>query len=187
MTMKQEPKNKTRKKNGKNNIAWISMLVVSTFYLFLYFANYELFAKAINKFLELLIMIYPYLILVFAFMFITFLFLKPDVIKKYLGKESGIKGYLFTSAAGIISVGPAYVWYPLIADLQKKGMRNKLVTIFIYNRAIKIHLLPLMFLYFGIKFSIIITLLILLFSFVIGEIVEKFTSENAKVGRNNYE
>ncbi len=187
MTMKQESKYITKKKNGKYNIAWISMFVVSTIYLFLYFANHELFVKAINKFLELLIMIYPYLILVFAFMFITFLFLKPDVIKKHLGKESGIKGCLLTSAAGIISVGPAYVWYPLIADMQKKGMRNKLVTVFIYNRAIKIHLLPLMFLYFGIKFSIVITLLIFIFSFVIGEIVEKFTSGSAIVGRNNNE
>ena len=107
-------------------------------------------------------------------MFLNFWFIKPEVIKKYLGKQSGIKGYFFAIIAGIISVGSVYIWYPLLRDLRKNGMTNKLIAVFIYNRSIKLHLLPLMIIYFGVNFTAVLTVLTILFSLVIGYFIQKF-------------
>ena len=145
------------------------------FYLALYFVNKEIFIKSISKFWDSLSMILPFLVVVFVIMVLTILFLKPNKVKKYFGQESGVKGILLMSVAGILSVGSAYIWYPLVAELREKGMREKLITIFIYNRAIKLQLFPLMIVYFGVKYSLIVSLLIFLTSFLVGEIVEKFT------------
>jgi len=170
--------NNNGKGNGKNLGALIAVGVSILFYFSLYIINKSIFIKSVNKFWESLTMILPFLFFVFIIMVITLLLFKPDKIKKYLGKKSGIKGMLLTSVAGILSVGPAYLWYPLIADLKEDGMREKLITIFIYNRAIKLQLFPLMIFYFGVKFSVIESLLIFIFSFIIGEIVEIFTVGN---------
>ena len=161
-------------KGKKGYLSLVFTGVAFLFYLSLYFVNKEIFIKSISKFWDSLSMILPFLFVVFIIMVLTILFLKPNNVKKYFGKESGIKGILLISLAGILSVGSAYIWYPLVAELKEKGMREKLITIFIYNRAIKLQLFPLMIAYFGIKFSLIVSLLIFLTSFLVGEIVEKF-------------
>jgi uncharacterized membrane protein YraQ (UPF0718 family) len=168
--------NSNQVKDSKKNYGMLmAMSLAILFYIALYFLNKTVFLQSINKFWESLSMILPFLFMVFVVMVITLFYLKPDKIKKHLGKESGIKGFIIASVAGILSVGSAYLWYPLIAELKDKGMREKLITVFIYNRAIKLHLIPLMVFYFGIKYSAVVALLIFIFSFIIGEIVERIT------------
>ncbi len=151
------------------------MCILLAIYALVYFFNKNIFMKISDQFLKLLLQIFPFLIIVFVLMFLTNLWLKPDIIKKYLGENSGAKGMALASLAGILSVGSVYMWYPLIKDLKVNGMSNKLISVFIYNRAVKLHLLPLMVLYFGITFTIILTVLTIIFSFIIGEIVEVFS------------
>ncbi|MBA7715913.1 hypothetical protein ES703_124972 [subsurface metagenome] len=81
-------------------------------------------------------MIIP-LSLVFVIMLLINLFLKPARIAKFLGKGSGVKGIALSAAAGIISTGPIYVWYPLLRDLKEKGAGESSIAIFLYNRAVK--------------------------------------------------
>lgn len=164
---------KQQKKN-KRNIPLIVLGIISAAYVVLYFINRELFSNSIDKFSNLVVQIAPYLVIVFFIMLLNFWFIKPEMVKKYLGSESGIKGYLFAIIAGIVSVGSVYVWYPLLKDLKSKGMTDKLVAIFIYNRAIKLHLLPLMALYFGLKFTVVLTLVTVIFSLVVGYSVNRF-------------
>jgi len=73
---------------------------------------------------------------------------------------------------GILSHGPIYVWYPLLKDLKEHGMRTGLVTVFLYNRAIKIPLLPIMIFYFGISFVIILSIYMIIASIFQGKIIE---------------
>ncbi len=40
--------------------------------------------------------------------------------------------------------------------LQKKGMRPALIATFLYNRAVKIPLLPLLIIYFGLTYSLVL-------------------------------
>jgi uncharacterized membrane protein YraQ (UPF0718 family) len=99
-------------------------------------------------------------------------FFKKKGVAKYLGKESGIKGWFIAAFAGILSHGPIYVWYPLLKDFHQKGMRPALMGVFLYNRAIKIPLLPVLVYYFGIEFAIFLMIWMILASFVEGKLLE---------------
>ena len=57
--------------------------------------------------------------LVFMLMVFMSLFLKPAHIVRFLGKGSGSRGIIFSAAAGIISMGPIYAWYPLLKELRE--------------------------------------------------------------------
>jgi uncharacterized membrane protein YraQ (UPF0718 family) len=107
------------------------------------------------------------------------LIISPESVKKFLGENSGWKGMLVTSIFGILSVGPVYVWFPLLDNLRKDGLTNKLIAIFMYNRAVKLQLLPVMILYFGVRYSVVFTLFIIFSSFFIGAIVEYFVKEKS--------
>ncbi|MGM0629313.1 MAG: permease [Patescibacteria group bacterium] len=125
------------------------------------------------QFLGIIREIVPVFIVVFLIMFLLGLFLNNKKIKELLGECSGIKGWIISIAGGILSSGPIYMWYPLIADLKKQGMKNSLITVFLYNRAIKIPFLPVMVQYFGLPFTIILTLYMILFSVINGLLINK--------------
>ena len=99
-------------------------------------------------------------------------FVNPKKISRYVGEKSGWKGWVLATGAGIISHGPIYVWYPLLKELREHGMKNGLAAVFLYNRAVKIPLVPLMIYYFGVQFLIILTLLTLLASIIEGKIID---------------
>ena len=73
---------------------------------------------------------------------------------------------------GVLSHGPIYTWYPLLRELRKQGMKIGLMAVFLYSRAIKIPLLPLLVYYFGIAFVIILTGYMIIASIAEGQIVE---------------
>ncbi|OYT57847.1 hypothetical protein B6U70_01850 [Euryarchaeota archaeon ex4484_162] len=99
-------------------------------------------------------------------------FLKPKTVSEHLGVESGVKGWILAIAMGILSHGSIYVWYPFLKNLREYGMRNGLITVFLYNRAIKIPLLPVMIFYFGPVFVVILLVYMIMVSVVEGKIVE---------------
>jgi len=96
----------------------IGILVI---YAILFFVSPDKAGQAVkssgNVFLSMLI---P-LGLVFLIMLLINLFLKPAAVAKFLGKDSGVKGIVLSTVAGIISTGPIYAWYPLLKDLKQKG------------------------------------------------------------------
>jgi len=128
-----------------------------------------------NIFLSMLI---P-LALVFALMLVLNLFLKPAQIVRFLGKGAGIKGILLSAAAGIISMGPIYAWYPLLKQLRQKGAGNSMMAIFLGNRAVKPFLLPIMISYFGWIFVLILTVLNIIGSVVVGYSVGALVREES--------
>ena len=115
----------------------------------------------------LLSMLLP-LCLVFVIMMLINLFLKPAQIVGLLGKGAGLKSVLLPAIAGIISTGPIYAWYPLLSNLREKGAGNSPIAIFLYNRAVKPFLLPVMVAYFGWEYVLILTILTVLGSITIG-------------------
>ena len=149
------------------------LIVVIILYLICAVFNLGLCVASLNRFASLLKKILPIMVIVFTLMFFSNLWLDPKRISKYLGHKSGIKGILLSIAFGILSAGPIYMWYPLLADFKEKGMKNSLITIFLYNRAIKIPLLPMLIYYLGLKITIILTLYMIGFSVINGLLVEK--------------
>ncbi len=93
------------------------------------------------------------------------------IIKHIRGNK--IKAWFYIIIGGILSTGPMYMWYPLLKDLREKGMNNGEVACFLYNRSIKPAYLPLIVIYFGLKYTIILTLLIIIFSLLQAFIIEK--------------
>ena len=58
------------------------------------------------------------------------------------------------------------MWYPLLADLRNKGLNYGLIACFLYNRAIKIPLIPLAIVYFSWQY-IVILLVVMVFASII--------------------
>lgn len=166
-----------RKIVNRFGAGWIFLAIVLVIYFILGVVNYTMFELAVIGFFNLFITVLPVLFLVFFFLFLTNLFFTPKRVIKYLGKGSGIKGWLLMIIGGILSTGAIYMWYPLLSDLKEKGMKNSLVAVFLYNRAVKIPLLPMMIYYFGWGFTIILTVYMIMFSvvsgFVVGEVIGK--------------
>ena len=107
-------------------------------------------------------------------MFITNYFISPKTLVKKLSKKRK-RNWSFVLLAGIISTGPIYMWYPLLSELKEKGLREGFIATFLYARAVKPALIPLMIFYFGLTFTIIITINIIIFSIIQGITLEKIT------------
>jgi uncharacterized membrane protein YraQ (UPF0718 family) len=117
----------------------------------------------------------PVLLIVFVVMFFTHLFFEGQRIVRFLGKGSGFRGWMVAISGGIALSGPIYMWYPLLSDLKEKGMKDSLIATFLYNRAVKIPLLPMMIHYFGWDFTLTLSIYMILFSVVNGVVVQRLT------------
>ncbi len=137
------------------------------------FLNFSGAIAALQKSGMILFKILPILAVVILMTATINFFLQPKQIVKHLGKESGAKGWFAMLLAGVISHGPMYAWYPLIDDLRRHGMRDGLIVVFFYARAIKIPLLPMMIDYFGLLFTLILSCYILLGAIIQGLMLEK--------------
>ncbi|MGM0381827.1 MAG: permease, partial [bacterium] len=79
------------------------------------------------------------------------------------------------AVSGIISMGPIYAWYPLLASLRKKEVPDFHLATFLGCRAVKVPLLPVMAAYFGWAFTVVLTGALLLNAFLTGLVVEIFS------------
>ncbi|MBD3361619.1 hypothetical protein GF358_02380 [Candidatus Woesearchaeota archaeon] len=160
-------------KSEKSRGGWYFFGIVVLIYLFIAVIRPEYFFSAWDFFISIIKRIWWVFILVFVLLVLVNLFITPKAVYKYLGKQSGIKGWIAAVVGGIISTGPIYMWYPLLNELQKHGTRNALVAVFLYNRAVKPALLPLLIFYFGWSFTIVLTAVMIIASVFQGCIVEK--------------
>ncbi len=161
-------KNKKPKKSKKS--FWFLGLVI-LLYLFLSLNHLDLVKDSLEKTIKMFYRIIPLLGIVLIFMTLTNLYISSGKVKKHLGKESGWKGWLYASLAGVMISGPAYLLFPLLKELKKSGAKNSLLAVFLYNRNVKIPFLPILIFYFGLKYSLILTILIFFFAFLNGIIV----------------
>ena len=163
-------KNNQSKKEKQNNIYFLGVVILLYFLLFIFYP--DKIEKSLIISGKLLVQLVPIFLLIIFFMGVINYFVNFNQIKKYVGKKSGLKGWLIVMVAGILSHGPIYMWYPFLKDLQEHGMRSGLVAVFLYNRAIKIPLLPIMIYYFCIKFVILLSIYMVIASIIEGKIIE---------------
>ena len=147
---KKEAKNKKKK---KGNTQWYFLSAVFLTYIVLIILKTEVAFKALETSKNIFLKILPALGIIFAVMILVNYFLDKKTIKKYLGVSSGPKRWLIAIVSGVISTGPIYAWYPLLNDLRKKGLDYGFIATFLYNRAVKIPLLPLLIYYFSPLFT----------------------------------
>jgi len=137
------------------------LAIVAALYLITFALNPTAGKEALFAAGATLKMIAPILVVVFFLMALLNTFVKPKSIAKHIGKQSGIRGWFIALAGGVFSHGPGYVWYPMLADMRSHGARNGLVVAFFYARAIKLPWLPVMVSYFGLTFTLLLTLYVI--------------------------
>ncbi len=165
---------KIKQKFGNLNPAWKFLILVILIYLLVSMLNFNFFKAGLSRFVVLVFKILPSILGAFGLIFIFNYILSDQKIKKYLVGELNWKKYFLAVILGILSAGPIYAWYPFLAYLKEQGFKNGLISIFLYNRAIKLPLIPVIVYYFSLKFVIVITILMITFSIINGIIINKF-------------
>ncbi len=153
---------------GRKFLAGVLLL-----YFFLFLADQHATEAALFKTAKVIAEITPILLIVIFFTALINRLFRPEALAKHLGQESGLRGWLIALFAGILSHGPMYAWYPMIEDLKKHGLRDGLIVTFFYARSIKIPLLPLMIAYFGLGFTVLLSLYTVIASLLQGLILDR--------------
>lgn len=148
------------------------LLLVGAVYAATALADPGLPGQALTGFLAMVLKVLPILVLVFVVLFLVNLLLKPAHLRRHLGADSGLKGWLWAIGAGILISGPPYVLYPMLGDFKKQGVRPALLAVFLYNRNVKIQFLPALAYYFGLRSTVVISVLIIAFSLINGKLIE---------------
>ena len=168
------------KSGGLTRNGVVFLLVVMYLYALAFLVDAELALNALAFTTRLLYRLLPVLLLVFVLIFVSNLLVKPDWVRANVGRDSGLRGWTVAVVGGILSVGPIYVWYALLRDLKTKGMRTALIAVFLYNRGIKLPLLPLMIHYFGVAYTLVLATYMTLFSLLSGILVEKMVERRPR-------
>ncbi len=166
----------TVKKKNFGNWIFLSIILIGFAVIYVLDANKALLI--LNKFKKITMQIIPILVLVYIVLLLTNYFISNKIIKKYMGENAGAKTWIIAIVSGIFSIGPIYMWYPLMKDLQEKGVQNKYLVTFLYNRAIKPQWLPILIAYYGIKYSLTLLVVMAVFSIPQGIITEKLIHKN---------
>ena len=148
------------------------LILVGILYLTLLSSYPDVFYQSLGFAGNIFVQVIPVFVFVFVVMTLVNYFVTRDWVVKHLGKK-GIKKWIFAVIGGLISTGPIYVWYPLLGDLKEKGMSNGLAICFLYNRSVKVPLLPVAIYYFGWQFILILTVVMMAVSVLQGKIMEK--------------
>ena len=148
------------------------LALVIVLYAVLFFIDRDTTKAAFWQSASVLFKLLPVFLTVIVLSGLINYFLNPKQIVKHFGKESGVRGWLYALVAGVISHGPMYAWYPMLQEMRSHGMRDALIAVFFYSRAIKLPLLPLMIDYFGLLYTTVLSVYILLAALLQGKMIE---------------
>ncbi|WP_415408096.1 permease [Sulfurovum sp. CS9] len=148
------------------------LIIVLIAYIVLLLVDTSNTLSALQKSASILLSLLPLFLLIITLTALINYFLKPKQIIKHFGKESGAKGVFYALVGGIISHGPMYAWYGMLQDMRSHGLKDGLIATFMYARAVKLPLLPFMIDLFGLLFTIVMTLYILIASVLQGKVID---------------
>ena len=148
--------------------ASVFVVFVLALYVVLYFVFPDRTLLALKTAAKIAISLSLPLTLVFIVLFLVNVFLRPSQVAVLLGRFSGFKGMVLSLIAGVLSAGPIFAWYPLLKKLKDEGAGEGPIGVFLYSRAIKPFLLPVMISYYGWQYVLVLTCLMVLGSFIMG-------------------
>ena len=156
------------------------LIVSAIAYIPLFFIKKDMFFSAVSMFWNIIVKIAPVFVLIFVLMALTEYFVPPQFILAHLSGKK-VRAWLFTVVGGILSTGPIYMWYPFLADMRKKGVSYGMIACFLYNRAVKIPLIPIAILYFGLEYIAVLTSVMIAVSLLQGIIIDKLMKSNKQL------
>jgi uncharacterized membrane protein YraQ (UPF0718 family) len=130
--------------------------------------------QALSFFVKAMRNVLPALAVVFLLLLAADLLFEREWITRNLGREAGISAWFIAAVGGVLAAGPVYAWYALLRELREKGMRASVAAVFLYSRAVKLPLLPLMIHYFGSTYTLVLCLYLFGFSIVSGVLMVQF-------------
>ena len=148
------------------------LIIVITLYIILLFLDTNHALAALQKAGSTLLSLLPLFFLIIILTTLINYFLKPEQIIKHFGENNGAKGVFFAIIGGIVSHGPMYAWYGMLQDMRSHGLKDGLIAVFMYARAVKLPLLPFMVDLFGLLFTVVMTLYILIAAVAQGKVID---------------
>jgi len=155
-------------------VKFLSAMV--TVYIVAGLINFEYILSISGNLGKNIIEIIPIILLAYIAVFIINLYVSPERIKRHLGHDSGLKGWAYASLGSIIFSGPPYVILPILGELKNHGMRYSFIAVFLNNRNVQPAFLPVMIYYFGLTFTVVVSVYILIFAILSGMIMGKLMS-----------
>lgn len=155
-----------------NRIQWYSLILFAFIYLILMVFIPEKGSQSLETSKEVLITIAPFLAIVLILMIIIDYFLPPEKFIKNFGVDSGVKGFIMAMFLGLIIEGETILLYPMLRTLMKEDVRPGIIATFLYAKAISLPAIPVLVLYFGIEYTLILTGVMIIASVVIGILIE---------------
>jgi len=152
----------------KDKIGWQWIFLIISVLVFLVVVLFHLqdFPLLIQYIGQTSLKIFPILLVVYLFLFLFSLLGTRNKFQHFLSQGSYPKKLIFTVFFGIISSGPIYIWYALLKKLHQSGLTWWHISAFAYARAIKIPMFPIMIAYFGLKFTLIFSFVLLVLALV---------------------
>ncbi len=149
------------------------LFTILALYIVLFVIDFQNISEALNKSVNIIFSLIPIFIFIILLTTLINYFMQPKKVMKYFEKNNSKKSLLFMILGGILSHGPMYAWYGILNNLREHGLKDGLIIVFLYARTIKLPLLPFMVEIFGIVFTIVINLYIIIFAVVQGIITDK--------------
>ncbi|MCK5914358.1 MAG: permease [Desulfuromusa sp.] len=158
-------------------------LFVTTILLYslAFLVNPERASLALNSatitFLSVLLLI----IAVFCLVGLLQIWISRDLIVRLLGREGGIKSLVIAALCGTLLIGPAYIIFPLLMEIQKRGARWAVITIVLTSYAVKLQMIPIEVGFLGWPFTLGRALITIALAIPTGLLVEAMMEKQQKL------
>ena len=123
-----------------------------------------------NFFIEMMLILPAVMVMLGLFA----VWVPKDIVVRYLGKASGVKGIFLAIILGALPTGPLYIAFPIASALLKKGAKISNIVFFLSAWAcIKVpqEMVELQFL--GVRFTLSRLSLTVIFVVIMGIFIEK--------------
>ena len=166
-----EKKQKHKKTIARDYIVMAAVMIAAAVVLLIFPDKSGSVLNISKNYLIELAMIFPAIIVIIGLFSV---WVPKEIVVKYMGKTSGVKGIFLSIALGMLPSGPLYIAFPMAVALIRKGAKISNIIIFISAWAcIKLpqELMEIQFL--GIEFTLLRLTLTIIFVIIMGITIEK--------------
>lgn len=156
-----------------------STIIILTFFVFVCYSFLFDFKPGIeiskSNVVPFLLEMLAFLPLMFILIGLFDVWVPKEKVMKFIGKDSGIKGFILIFILATIQAGPLYAAFPIAHLLWKKGASIKNVFIYLgFFSSLKIPMMIFEIGFLGLKFSILRTLFSIPVFILIAIVMDKF-------------
>ena len=121
------------------------------------------------------------IIAVFCLVGLLQIWISRDLIVRLLGREGGVKSLIIAALCGTLLIGPAYIIFPLLMEIQKRGARWAVITIVLTSYAVKLQMIPVEVGFLGWPFTLGRALVTIALAIPTGLLVEAMMEKQQKL------